>query len=154
MAEADALLLADEVVGRDGVVIEVQLYRVQAAVTQLVQVASHLEPGSRLSPLHHEGAQPPVARLHVAVRAGQQAEHIAVAPVGDEHLGAVDDVFLSVLGGRGLEVGDVGAAARLRQRQPAPLLAGGQVGQETLLLLLGAVVGQRIGQDVMPRWPR
>ena len=90
-----------------------------------------------------------MARLHVPVGAGQQAEHVAVAPVGDEHLGAVDDVFLAVLGGRGLQVGDIRAAAGLRQRQPAPLLARGQVGQEPLLLLLGAVVGQRVGQDVM-----
>ena len=149
LPEADALRLAYQVVGGNGVVVEVQLHGVQAAVAQLVQITAHLEPGTRFAPLHHEGAQPPVARLHFPVGAGQQAEHIAVAPVGDEHLGAVDDIFLAVLRGRGLQVSHVGAAARLRQRQPAPLLAGGQVGQEPLLLLLGAVVGQRIGQDVM-----
>ena len=43
VAEPDALLLADQVVGGDGVVIEVELDRVQPPVAQLVQVAAHLE---------------------------------------------------------------------------------------------------------------
>ena len=90
-----------------------------------------------------------MARLHVAVCPGQQAEHVAVTPIRDEHLGPVNDVFLAVLGGRRLQVGHVGAASRLRERQPAALASRGQVRQEPLLLLFGAVMGQSVGQDVM-----
>ena len=72
--ESYALLLADEIVGRDRVIVEVQLNRVQSPVSQLVQVPANLETRAGLAAFHHEGAQSPVPRLHASrsVRASRQ----------------------------------------------------------------------------------
>jgi hypothetical protein len=52
---------------------------------------------------------------------------------GDEHLGAVDHVMVALAPCGGLEVGDVGAAARLGDGERADLLARQDLGQQLAL---------------------
>jgi hypothetical protein len=70
-----------------------------------------------------------------------------VPAVGDEGLAAVEQVAaVGLLEGRGLDALQVGARGRLAHGDGADHLAGGQLGQVLLLLLLGAVV-QDVGRD-------
>ena len=73
---------------------------------------------------------------------GDDDEGISHVAVGDEALGAVQDVVLAGLiqHGGGLLALGVGAGAGLGQAESADLLAGAQVGQILHLLLLGAVL--------------
>ena len=82
------------------------------------------------------------------VRASRQKASPGLG-VGDEHLGAVDDVLLAVLDGAGLQGAHVAAAARLGEGQAAAHLPAGETRQEPVPLLLGAVVGEHVGQDVV-----
>ena len=148
LTEPHVLLAADEVLSGDAEVLEKELAGVEAAVAQLVQVAAHLEAGAAVF-LNDEGGQATVLEGRVRVGAGQQAEGVARLGVGDEHLGAVDHVLLAVLDGAGLQRADVAAAARLGEGQAAAHLPAGQARQELVPLLLGAVVGEHVGQDVV-----
>ena len=73
---------------------------------------------------------------------GDDHEHIGIAGVGDEDLGAVENPVLALLvqHGHGLLPLGVGAGAGLGQAEGAQPLAGAQLGQVLLLLLLGAVL--------------
>ena len=75
-------------------------------------------------------------------RLSDDDEHVGVAGVGDEDLGAVEDPVLPLLvqHGHGLLALGVGAGAGLGQAEGAQPLAGAQLGQVLLLLLLGAVL--------------
>ncbi len=74
-------------------------------------------------------------------------EEVGADAVGDEGLGAVDDVAAVDLPGVGGDAGDVGAGARLGDAEGADLLAGDPWHQPALLLLLGAEVEDRRHRD-------
>ena len=74
-------------------------------------------------------------------------EEVGADAVGDEGLGAVDDVGVAAAPGGGGEGGDVGAGAGLGDPQGADLLAGDPRHQPALLLLLGAEVEDRRHRD-------
>ena len=82
------------------------------------------------------------------LRVGLADEDDEVGPraVGDEGLGAVDDVFVAVADRRGADAGDVGAGAGLGDPEAADLFALQARFQVLLLLLLGAEQVDR-GQD-------
>ena len=95
--------------------------------------------------LHDEGGQ--AALTSGLVGHGDDDEHIGVTGVGDEDLGAVQDVVLALLvqHGHGLDAAGVGARAGLGQAEGAQPLAGAQLGQILLLLSLGAEVIDGVG---------
>ncbi len=74
-------------------------------------------------------------------------EEVGADAVGDEGLGAVDDVAAVDPLGEGRDAGDVGAGAGLGDAQGADLLAGDPRHQPALLLLLGAEVEDRRHRD-------
>ncbi len=67
--------------------------------------------------------------------------------VGDEGLGAVDDVVLAFSHCLGLDPLEVGTGAGLGHRDGGHDRAGGHLGEPLLLLLLGAVVQQVVRDD-------
>ena len=89
---------------------------------------------------------------------GEDGVEAGDAAVGDPLLFAVEDVVRSVGGkdGAGADVHGVGAGAGLRQTIGADPLAGGELGQVALFLLLGAVPdqGQRGDADVRAKGGR
>ena len=74
-------------------------------------------------------------------------EEVGANAVGDEGLGAVDDVAAVDALGEGGDAGDVGAGAGLGDPERADLLAGDPGDQPTLFLLLGAEVEDRRHRD-------
>src|SRR5690606_32102985 len=70
---------------------------------------------------------------------GADDDLVGVHTAGDEGLGAVEDVVGAVLGqlGGGLHAREVGAGARLGHRDGPHLLAGGELREVALLLLVG-----------------
>ena len=139
---------SDQVLGGDAEVLKKQFAGVQASVAQLVEVAPHLESGAAVL-FDDEGGEAAVLDGRVRIGSGQQAERVAGFGVGDEHLGAVDDVFLAVLDRASLQGAYVAAAPRLSQRQPAANFTAGEARQETLLLFRRAVVSQDVGEDMV-----
>src|SRR5699024_8981090 len=71
---------------------------------------------------------------------GNDDEHIGIAGVGDEDLGAVQQPAVLTLHGVGLLALGVGAGAGLGQAESAQPLAAAQLGQVLGLLLGGAVL--------------
>ena len=71
---------------------------------------------------------------------GKDHEGIGHVAVGDEALGAVEDIVVALQHGHGLLAGGVGAGIGLSQAEGTDLLAGEQVRQILHLLLLGAVL--------------
>ncbi len=71
---------------------------------------------------------------------GEDHEGLGHSAVGDEALGAVEDVVVALQHGGGLLAGGVGTGVGLGQAEGADLLAGQQVRQVLHLLLLGAVL--------------
>ena len=67
---------------------------------------------------------------------------------------AVDDPLVAVLHGLGLQAGEVGAGAGLAEELAPRLLAVGDLGQEALLLLVGAVGDDRRGGQHRAEAPR
>ena len=94
------------------------------------------KPGEVL--LHDEGGDAVVALGLVGH--GEDHEGVGHVAVGDEALGAVEDVVVALQHGQGLLAGGVGAGVGLGQAEGADLLAAQQVGQVLALLLLGAVL--------------
>jgi hypothetical protein len=78
------------------------------------------------------------AMAGVLVRLGVDREPVRIAAVGDEALGAVDDVLVALLDGAGLHPGDVGAGVRLGQAEGGELGGLGEHPEVLLLDLLGA----------------
>ena len=74
----------------------------------------------------HAGSARPAGAHRHGVVVGAHAR-------GDEHLGAVDHVMVTLAARRGLEVGDVRAARRLGDGKRADLLAGQDLGQDLAL---------------------
>ena len=73
-----------------------------------------------------------------------QADRAAGDDVGDEQLLAVDDVFVAVTLGTGLQGGEVGAGAGFGQGEGGQTLAAGELGQEPLFLFGGAEGAHRV----------
>ena len=127
LGETAVFLVADEVVGGDADVVKNQLASIQTAVAHLVQISAHLE--TRVALLHHESTYAPVLGIRRPVGASQQAEGVPVAPIGNEHFGAVDDVLFAVLVGGGLEVGYIGASAGSVRASPPRFLPDAKSGR-------------------------
>ena len=85
---------------------------------------------------------------------GEDHEHTGLGAVGDEDLGAVDDIVVALQTGLRLGFGGVGAGVGFSDAHTAQHAALGQHGQILALLLLGAVLqnghaAQRVaGHDV------
>src|SRR5262249_47511274 len=81
---------------------------------------------------------------------GARIEHhgVGVRPVGDPHLGAVDDETVALLLGAGADRGGVGAGIGLGDRERADVLAGNELRQVALLLLGVAVQAQLVDAQV------
>ena len=104
-------------------------------------MCAHLESGEVL--LHDERGDALVPQALVGH--GEDHEHMGEARVGDEDLAAVEHPVVALVLGHRLLHGGVGARAGLGQAESAQPLAGGQLGQVLLLLLLGAVLADGPG---------
>jgi UDPglucose 6-dehydrogenase len=135
-AEAGALL-ADEPVGRDPAVVEVDLAGRRALDAELALLGADAEPGVVLVHDERRDALGALAR----VGAGHHGEVRVHRRPGDPHLGAVEDVGVAVAHGPGPHRRGVGAGFALGQRVGEHGLAGGDLRQVAALELLAA------GQD-------
>ncbi len=141
--EALALLAQQAVLG-DNAVLHNQLTGGGALDAHLLLVLAHGEAG--VGALHDEGGD--LLLLAAALVGGNAGdgkdhEHVGVAGVGDEDLGAVGGIQFSPFSSSTAVVCwalGIGAGARLGQAERADPLAGAQLGQVILLLLLGAVL--------------
>ena len=120
-------------------VVEPDFAALGALVAELAHVARHLEP--RRSLLDQHDAHPVVYRLGIRLGLHQHRKRVGVASVGDPDLCTVDDVFIAVAPGPGLDALEIGAGIGLGEGDPGAALAGGQLGKVPLPLLLGAVAG-------------
>ena len=110
------------------------LHRLDALVPQLVDLAADGEApvGGPRGLLHDETGD------SVIGGAGQQHHNRGPYPVGDPHLGAVDDPLVTVGDGPAADVLRVAAGIGFRQRERRPQRAVHHAGQEPLTLLVGA----------------
>lgn len=131
------VLLAEQVLDGHLDVDERELGGVGGAQAQLVQLAAD---GVALGPGVHgeEGDAEAAVVFARGGGAGADDHAVGVDATGDEGLGAVEDVVGAVLGELrgGLHARDVGAGARLGHREGPHLLAGDELRQEALLLLV------------------
>ncbi len=88
-----------------------------------------------------------MAGLLVGLRVDR--EPVGVAAVGDEALGAVDDVLVALADGGRAHAGDVGAGVGLGQAEGGELVVLGQHPEVLLLELLGAGEGERRGGEAV-----
>src|SRR5205085_3850663 len=131
--QAPALLPANQPVGRDFVIREDQLGRVEPLIAELFELFADREPRPLLG---QEEAHAAVARIGGEVRFDQEREDLAVDAVRDPGLGAIDDVALISLPARNrADRLQIGAAVRLGQRQAAAQFAGRKARQKVFLLL-------------------
>ena len=79
-----------------------------------------------------------MANAQVGVGAGEDNIGVSIVAVGDEDLGAVEDVLVTLQDSSGAHAVGVGAGAGLGQTHGTQLLALSQGNQVLLLLLLGA----------------
>ena len=95
---------------------------------------------------------------HVGIGAGGQPDVVGVAGQAGEDLRAVDDVLVAVADGPGGQRGQVGARVGLGVADAEVDLAGQDLGEEELLLLLGAEVhdgrADRVDGEHRHRAPR
>ena len=82
-------------------------------------------------------------------RAHRDDEQVAALPVGDERLGAVDDVIRAVTHRRRADAGKVAAGAGFGHRDAEHRLAGDHAGQPALLLLGCRQVGEIRQHDIV-----
>ena len=126
--------LPEDVLRRDPDVVEVKPAQVVAAKAHRVEALADLEP---LHPLFEDERDVPV--LAVDLAAGEGDEDVALPAVADVALLAVQHPgAVGLLHGTRLDLVGVGARLGLGQREPCQLAAGGEVGEEALLLLVGA----------------
>src|SRR5207342_3603693 len=88
-----------------------------------------------------EGADAAVPALGIGL--GVDGEVVGVGAVGDEALGAADDVLVALLHGLGLHPADVGARVGLGQAEGGQLRLLAEHAEVLLLGLLGAAEGDR-----------
>ena len=138
--EALALLTQQVLLGNDAVLKD-QVAGGGAADAHLLLVLAHGE--ALVSALHDERGQllGLAAPLLNDAGDGDDDEHVGIARVGDEDLGAVEHpVPVLILHGGGLLALSIGARPRLGESEGPDPLARAQLGQVLLLLLLGAVL--------------
>src|SRR6476620_7584123 len=101
---------------------------------------------SRTRPTEKPGlsVSTPNSEMPVAFFSGE----VRAATVGDERLGAVDDPVVPVPHGGGLQVGEVGTAAGLGHADAGEQLAGAELREPALLLLVGGEVHEVRRDDV------
>ena len=133
--EAHAFL-ADQVLGGDFHVLEEQLRSVLGFHAHFLQVLAFLEAFHALFDDQQAGALGAFA----GVGLGHHDHDVGVLAVGDEGLGAVEDVVITVLHGVGLNALQVGAGARFAHGDGADQLAADHLRQQALFHFLGAVV--------------
>src|SRR2546430_9453490 len=92
LLEARSLLAADQPVGRNAIIFEHQLGRIDALVAELLELAAH---GEAVALLGEEQAHAAVARLRLRVGLDQQCKTLAMDAVRDPGLGAVDHVMIA-----------------------------------------------------------
>ncbi len=129
--EAHALL-AEQVLGGHLDVGEGQFGGVLGVQADLVEVAAALEA------LHAalDDQQREALRALVGVGARHDDHQVGVDAVGDEGLGPVEDVVVALFDRPGLDALQVAAGAGLGHRDRGDELAGAELGQPALLLLL------------------
>ncbi len=88
---------ADEVVLRDAHVVEGQRAGIGTSLTHVGFFLAEFK--ARRAGLHHEPRHASVTCVRIGF--GENEEEISVTRTGDPHLGAVEDVFIAVLDGRG-----------------------------------------------------
>ncbi len=87
-------------------------------------------------------------RRRVRIGLGHDDEEVADLPVGDEGLGAVQDIGVAVADGAGLDRGEVRPGSGLGHRDPEQRLPGDRAGQVLLFLRLAPELPQIGGADV------
>ncbi len=130
-------LLAEPVGHRHPDVGEHELGGVLGVQTHLPQLAAALEAGH--AALEHQQRQPPV---RVVAGADRGDDQVGVDAVGDERLGAVDDVVVTLAHGPGGDAGQVGAGAGLGHRDGGDGLAGHHAGEPAALLVVVGELGE------------
>ena len=126
--------LAEDVLGRNLDVVEVEAAQVVAAQAHRVVALADLE---ALHPLLEDERDVLVLAADLAAREGR--EDIALGAVADVALLAVEDPrAVGLLDGPRLDLIGVGARGGLGQGEAGELAPGREVGQEALLLLVGA----------------
>ncbi len=142
---------AEHAVARQPEVAEQGLGGVDALVAHLVDLAGDGQAGQHLAEadglLHQEGGEVLVRFGGALVGPRQQRDQVGAGPVGQPHLGAVDDVAVAVTDRPGLDRGDVRAEVGLGHGERAADLAGRHPRQERRLLLGGAVLPDHVGHD-------
>ena len=141
-----AVFLAEPVLDRHPAVLEHQLRRVRRPPAQLVELAADTVAGGPA--FDHQDRKALMAALRL--RPHQDDHQIGIDAVGDEHLGAGDDVGITVAAGDALHVRDVRATRRLRHAERDDLLALDRGRQPALALCVVAVLidGRRRNRDM------
>ncbi|MCY1293626.1 hypothetical protein D9M70_428910 [compost metagenome] len=129
-------LLAQAQGRRDAHVVELDLAGIGRMLAELFLHPHHLESGGVGG--HDEGADALLAGLRVGDR--EDDHHSSMAAGGDELLGAVQHVVVTVAAGAGAQVAGIRPGLGLGEGEGADHLAAGQGTQEALLLLLAAVL--------------
>ena len=136
--------LADHVLRRHLAVLEHQFGRVGAAHAELVELLGGGEAGHAL--LDQEGGDAAAAGLRVCL--GVDHQDLGVRPVGDPHLGPVEDVAIALALGARAHADHVRARARLAHGERADMLARDQPGQVAGALGGRAVEPQLVDAEV------
>ena len=100
LVEASPFRLADEVIGRNAIILEDQLGGIDCLVAELLQLAAHPQAGLLRS---DEQAHAFVARLGLGIGLHQEREAGAFHAVGDPGLGAVDHIVVGLAARRHAE---------------------------------------------------
>ena len=135
-------LVADAVALRHPHVIEIDQGGVRGAHAHLVQGPFHLDAGT----VHGHDDQGFVAVHGTVGGITQQANPIGLGPVGDEHLGTVDDVVIAIPARRRLQRGNVGTRAGLCHADAGNHVASNGGGEELPPQLVRSELGQGRGR--------
>ncbi len=141
------VVLAHQVFGRHFAVFKHQFGGRRSAHAHLLQLARHGKPGELL--FHDEGADPFGPFVRVGLGVNQQG--VGDGTVGDEDLGAVENVFVALFDGPGAHAHGVGTGIGFGEPQGADLLSVDQRRQVLLLEhLIGVfvdIVGAKVGMS-------
>ena len=127
MLEALALL-ADQVFGRHAAIVEMQRRGIRRPPAHLLQLRARQARRVALDQQQADAARALTAGAH------GDREIIGAHARGDEGLLAVDDVVIAVAARLGAQIGDIGAAARLGNRQRGDFLARQHLRQHPRLI--------------------
>jgi len=118
--ETLSLLPADQVGGRDRVVLQVDLAGLDSLVAELLEIAADGESGTLLP---NEQAHAAVRRIRVQVGFRGNPIQGRGTGVGDEHLAAVQDVPIALARRSGADPLQIAAGVRLGQAHGAAIVA-------------------------------